>query len=133
MPKIKVKKQVGLEELLNLLSNDEIEQGEYRGSKGTYVYLDSTFLGDFEIEGFKAGDAFEIEVEKEINERAKIDNLVGLYELPNGNRHFFSYIRCSIARALDIERAHDKKNLSFYVIESDGNMHLIWKEGNFVG
>ncbi|PNZ24695.1 hypothetical protein CD122_10765 [Staphylococcus rostri] len=133
MPKIKVKKQVGLEELLNLLSNDEIEQGEYRGSKGTCVYPNEMFFDDFEIDGFKAEDRFEIEVEQEIDEHTKLDGLVEKFEDCNGYVDYTNFESAkSIKAELEKSKAIKTKSLAFYLAQDNHELKLIWKDGELV-
>lgn len=133
MPKIKVKKLVGLEELLDKISNKEIEAKHYLGHNGTDVYPGEEYLADFEIIDFVPGDSFEIEVEQEIDEDTKLEGLVEKFEDCNGYVDYTnSESSQSIKSALKLSKGVGATSLAFYLEQDNHELKLIWREGAFV-
>lgn len=133
MPKIKVKKLVGLEELLDKIRNKEIEAKHYLGHNETDVYPGVEYLADFEIIDFVHGDSFEIEVEQEIDEDTKLEGLVEKFEDCNGYVDYTnSESSQSIKSALKLSKGVGATSLAFYLEQDNHELQLIWKEGEFV-
>ncbi|MDO5375708.1 MAG: hypothetical protein Q4F01_05905 [Staphylococcus rostri] len=133
MLKIKLKKRVGLEELIDKLSDSEIELKHYLGFYGTRVYPSDGDSADSKIVDFVPGDSFEIEVEQEIDENTKLEGLVEKFEDCNGYVDYTNFESAkSIKAELEKSKAIKTKSLAFYLEQDDLELKLIWKEGEFV-
>ncbi|MCM0450389.1 hypothetical protein KC199_05550 [Staphylococcus aureus] len=133
--KIKVKKEMRLDELIKWAwENPELVAGkrfhaEYKYDEN-YVFFPlhdgrKCLISDF----ISADDTFEVEVEEKITEETKFDRLFEVFEYLEGQYDCESNVNISIK-----ERLKDKcfPIESFYILNDDLTMTLIWKDGELV-
>ncbi|MCM0462192.1 hypothetical protein KC247_00275 [Staphylococcus aureus] len=133
--KIKVKKEMRLDELIKWAwENPELVAGkrfhaEYKYDEN-YVFFPlhdgrKCLISDF----ISADDTFEVEVEEKITEETKFDRLFEVFEYLEGQYDCESNVNISIN-----ERLKDKcfPIESFYILNDDLTMTLIWKDGELV-
>ncbi len=81
------------------------------------------------IKGFvSADDTFEVEFEEDITEETKVDRLIELFEIQEGDYNSTLYENTSIKECL-YGRCVPTRN-SFYILNDDLTMTLIWKDGS---
>ncbi|HDJ3131255.1 TPA: hypothetical protein PP861_001867 [Staphylococcus aureus] len=133
--KIKVKKEMRLDELIKWAwENPELVAGkrfhaEYKYDEN-YVFFPlhdgrKCLISDF----ISADDTFEVEVEEKITEETKFDRLFEVFEYLEGQYDCESNVNISIN-----ERLKDKcfPIESFYILNDDLTLTLIWKDGELV-
>lgn len=118
--KIKTKKQLNLPQLIEwgfendvtgaMFSDDRVEAKRIRFEVGILVSIH----GDIH-----KGDTFTVEVEEEIMEDTRLDGLVELGDGGAGEDFFFS-------KGLSIKDCKDESTQSFYILNDDLTMTLIW-------
>lgn len=74
-------------------------------------------------------EAFTIEVEEEITEDTKIDDLVEFYFDRYGDLRFANHKNKTIRQRLD---KYSFKPQAFYSLNEDATMTLIWKDGKLI-
>ncbi|HHQ8628594.1 TPA: hypothetical protein ACSVOM_002097 [Staphylococcus aureus] len=132
--KIKVKKEMRLDELIKWArENPELSQGKKycaTGESVEAVYFQKDTNKCFTIGGFTTIDAtFSVEVEEEITEETKFDNLFKLFEPIEGGYGSVLYANASIKECLYGRGVPTK---AFYILNDDLNMTLIWKDWELV-
>ncbi|EZV83577.1 hypothetical protein V081_02731, partial [Staphylococcus aureus 2011-60-2275-1] len=82
------------------------------------------------IKGFvSADDTFEVEFEEDITEETKVDRLIELFEIQEGDYNSTLYENTSIKECLYGRCVPTK---AFYILNDDMTMTLIWKDGELV-
>ncbi|BBM81400.1 hypothetical protein [Staphylococcus phage KSAP7] len=133
--KIKVKKEMTLAELMEwaweypdltkgkrfYTENQDNENFVYFSSEDGRKCLVSEFIS--------ADDTFEVEVEEEITEETKVDRLIELFEIQEGDYNSTLYENTSIKECLYGRCVPTK---AFYILNDDLTMTLIWKDGELV-
>ncbi|HDP6023438.1 TPA: hypothetical protein ACSTQI_002760 [Staphylococcus aureus] len=132
--KIKVKKEMRLDELIKWArENPGLSKGKkfYETDESVRaVYFQKDTNKFFTIGGFTSIDAtFEVEVEEEITEETKFDNLFKLFEPIEGGYGSVLYSNASIKECLYGRSVPTK---AFYILNDDLNMTLIWKDWELV-
>lgn len=133
MPKIKVKKRVGIAEMIEKLLNGEIEDRVYKGSNECEVRI--KLKGTLKVDNLVKNETFEIEVEEEvdIDVDAELENLVELYSDTNGREVLMNHEKPrSIQESINVHDRHNSAPLAFYILNDNHTMTLIWKDGEFV-
>ncbi|HHQ1561894.1 TPA: hypothetical protein ACSO45_001436 [Staphylococcus aureus] len=131
--KIKVKKEMKLDELIKWArENPELSQGKVFVTKSFadgIVRFDS-YTNKCTTSGFAPIDIpFIVEVEKEITEETKVDRLIELFEIQEGDYNSTLYENTSIKECLYGRCVPTK---AFYILNDDMTMTLIWKDGELV-
>lgn len=131
MMKIKVKKEMNLLELIEYIKKNEIADKVFfdNKGKGKVVVGDDRHLYMTDL---NLTDIFTVEVEEEITERTVIPLLLEVYEV-EGELVFLPNEEKSIKKLLeqsDLEENITTKTL--YIINDDGTLTLIWKDGELV-
>ncbi|HDH4882505.1 TPA: hypothetical protein PI360_001498 [Staphylococcus argenteus] len=134
--KIKIKKEVNLPKLIQWAwDNPELTKGKkyypLGKSNSDYVYFPlfderKCITSDF----MSADDTFEVEFEEEVTEETKFDRLLEVFKEDTGC--YNSTIHTDICIK---ERMASKKCFpieSFYILNDDLTMTLIWKDGKLV-
>ncbi|HCT0479137.1 hypothetical protein ACEUV0_04735 [Staphylococcus pseudintermedius] len=129
--KIKVKKEMNLLELIEYIKKNEIADKVFfdNKGKGKVVVGDDRHLYMTDL---NLTDIFTVEVEEEITERTVIPLLLEVYEV-EGELVFLPNEEKSIKKLLeqsDLEENITTKTL--YIINDDGTLTLIWKDGELV-
>ncbi|AFV81028.1 hypothetical protein O151_gp041 [Staphylococcus phage vB_SauM_Remus] len=133
--KIKTKKVMTLAELMEwaweypdltkgkriYTENQDNENFVYFSSEDGRKCLVSEFIS--------ADDTFEVEAEEEITEEAKVDRLIELFEIQEGDYNSTLYENTSIKECLYGRCVPTK---AFYILNDDLTMTLIWKDGELV-
>ncbi|APC43045.1 hypothetical protein SAP1_180 [Staphylococcus phage StAP1] len=133
--KIKVKKEMTLAELMEwaweypdltkgkrfYTENQDNENFVYFSSEDGRKCLVSEFIS--------ADDTFEVKVEEEITEDTKVDRLIELFEIQEGDYNSTLYENTSIKECLYGRCVPTK---AFYILNDDMTMTLIWKDGELV-
>ncbi|HEE8876862.1 TPA: hypothetical protein R8C95_003046 [Staphylococcus aureus] len=133
--KIKVKKEVNLPELIQWAwDNPELATGRnfYPQTKSDIDYkCFSLYDGrNCIIKGFvSADDTFEVEFEEDITEETKVDRLIELFEIQEGDYNSTLYENTSIKECLYGRCVPTK---AFYILNDDLTMTLIWKDGELL-
>lgn len=132
MMKIKVKKEMNLLELIEYIKKNEIADKVFfdKKGKGKVVVGDDRHLYMTDL---NLTDTFIVEVEEVITEETVIPLLLEVYEY-EGELVFLPQKRSTIKSLLkqsDLEENITTKTL--YLINDDGTLTLIWKDGELVG
>ncbi|EGQ3563729.1 hypothetical protein JL972_08900 [Staphylococcus pseudintermedius] len=130
--KIKVKKEMNLLELIEYIKKNEIADKVFfdKKGKGKVVVGDDRHLYMTDL---NLTDTFIVEVEEVITEETVIPLLLEVYEY-EGELVFLPQKRSTIKSLLkqsDLEENITTKTL--YLINDDGTLTLIWKDGELVG
>lgn len=133
--KIKTKKVMTLAELMEwaweypdltkgkrfYTENQDNENFVYFSSEDGRKCLVSEFIS--------ADDTFEVEFEEDITEETKVDRLIELFEIQEGDYDSTLYENTSIKECLYGRCVRTK---AFYILNDDMPMTLIWKDGELV-
>ncbi|HCA7429073.1 TPA: hypothetical protein K8938_001797 [Staphylococcus pseudintermedius] len=130
--KIKLTKEFKLLELIEYIKKNEIADKVFfdNKGKGKVVVGDDRHLY---MSDLNLTDTFTVEVEKVITEETVIPLLLEVYEY-EGELVFLPQKRSTIKSLLkqsDLEENITTKTL--YLINDDGTLTLIWKDGELVG
>ncbi|PCF80933.1 hypothetical protein B4W74_04530 [Staphylococcus intermedius] len=129
--KIKVKKEINLHQLIQWAQDNNVKGETFTSNYGRKVkfYSDGSFNT---LELIFRYDLFTVEVEEEITERTVIPLLLEVYEY-EGELVFLPQKRSTIKSLLeesDLEENITTKTL--YLINDDGTLTLVWKDGELV-
>ena len=116
---IKVKKEMNFRELMEYILENDIRDREFRCNIDDHVFRvceDGIF--EFYCENYDMGETYEVEVEEEITEDMKFENLV---EVTNFGKVFAN-------RGISIERMKTENSSQFYIL-LDGELVKIWQRG----
>lgn len=131
MAKVKKTKTFNFPELINYIKETNYQEKEYLSTNGS-VTVSVRSLCRIRIDGGNTiwpSDMFEIEIEEEITEETKIDNLAEFYIDKKGKKRFEQNDDISIGRRL---RECIYKPEAFYSLNDDMTMTLIWKDGELI-
>ncbi|HDF0635280.1 TPA: hypothetical protein PEC45_002824 [Staphylococcus aureus] len=131
--KIKVKKEMKLDELIKWArENPELSQGKVFVTKSFadgIVRFDS-YTNKCSTSSFIPIDIpFIVDIEKEVTEETKVDRLIELFEIQEGDYNSTLYENTSIKECLYGRCVPTK---AFYILNDDMTMTLIWKDGELV-
>ncbi|MBU7229221.1 hypothetical protein [Staphylococcus pseudintermedius] len=129
--KIKVKKEINLHQLIRWAQENNVKGETFTSDYGREVkfYSDGSFNT---LEPIFRYDLFIVEVEEEITERTVIPLLLEVYEY-EGELVILPQKRSTIESLLgesDLEENITTKTL--YLINDDGTLTLVWKDGELV-
>lgn len=131
--KIKTKKVMTLAEIMEWAwEYPDLTKGKrfYTENQGNenYVYFSSEDGRKCLVSEFiSADDTFEVEFEEDITEETKVDRLIELFEIQEGDYNSTLYENTSIKECLYGRCVPTK---AFYILNDD--MTLIWKDGELV-
>ncbi|EGQ0321867.1 hypothetical protein M6C19_000093 [Staphylococcus pseudintermedius] len=130
--KIKVKKEINLHQLIRWAQENNVKGETFTSNYGRKVkfYSDGSFNT---LEPIFRYDLFTVEAEEEITERTVIPLLLEVYE-HEGELVFLPQKRSTIESLL--EESDREENITtkiLYLINDDGTLTLIWKDGELVG
>ncbi|MDK4000210.1 hypothetical protein O0D90_00450 [Staphylococcus pseudintermedius] len=127
--KIKVNKEFTLLGLIEYIKKNGIANKVFLNKKGKVVVGDDGYLYMTDL---NLTDTFTVEAEEEITERTVIPLLLEVYEY-EGELVFLPQKEKSIKDLLeesDLEESITTKTL--YIINDDGTLTLVWKDGEMV-
>ncbi|MDU9304440.1 hypothetical protein PQ701_04285 [Staphylococcus coagulans] len=129
--KIKMKKEMKLPQLIEWAWENDVRSRMFIGSGDGIVKFGIGGLVT-ELEYIDSDETFKVEVEEEITEGTEIPRLVEVHEYRNGaldtnlKRYF------SIKEVLDKNKYCDTNILTLYMLNDDGTLTLLWKDGEMV-
>ncbi|EGQ1283080.1 hypothetical protein I0590_000657 [Staphylococcus pseudintermedius] len=130
--KIKVKKEMNLHQLIQWARENNVKGETFTSNYGRNVkfYSDVSFNT---MEPIYHWDTFTVEAEEEITERTVIPLLLEVYEF-EGELVFLPQKRSTIESLLkQSDREENITTKILYLINDDGTLTLIWKDGELVG
>ena len=124
MAKVKRKVEMTLPELIEWAWENGIrEKAFYSNLDGGSVYFDEIQNLSIEHE-IVINETFTVEVEEEITEETEISKLVSINR--NNLNEVNINFNCSIGQFLD------RNDYNYYILNDDGTMTLLWKDGVMV-
>ncbi|BBJ34122.1 hypothetical protein [Staphylococcus pseudintermedius] len=130
--KIKVKKEMNLHQLIQWARENNVKGETFTSNYGRNVkfYSDGSFNT---MEPIYHWDTFTVKAEEEITERTVIPLLLEVYEF-EGELVFLPQKRSTIESLLkQSDREENITTKILYLINDDGTLTLIWKDGELVG
>lgn len=142
MPKIKVKKQMTLPELIEYIFEHDIKNKKFFGKTEEYarkneIYVNEDGYIDFSLTRytFDKHEIFTVEIEEEITEETAIPRLLevrNLIPLKNMGWHYFKSLKPYLHVNHAISEVENRDSIAFYMLNDDMTMTLIWKDGVMV-
>lgn len=124
MAKIKRKVEMTLPELIEWAWENEVsDKAFYSNLDGGSVYFDKIQNLSIEHE-IAINETFTVEIEEEITKETEIPKLVSINR--NNLNEVNINFNCSIVQFLD------RSDYNYYILNDDGTMTLIWKDGAMV-
>ena len=124
MAKIKRKVEMTLPELIEWAWENEVsDKAFYSNLDGGSVYFDKIQNLSIEHE-IAINETFTVEVEEEITKKTEIPKLVSINR--NNLNEVNINFNCSIGQFLD------RSDYNYYILNDDGTMTLVWKDGAMV-
>lgn len=124
MPKIKRKVEMTLPKLIEWAWKNEVsDKAFYSNLDGGSVYFDKIQNLSIEHE-IAINETFTVEVEEEITEETEIPKLVSINR--NNLNEVNINFNCSIGQFLD------RSDYNYHILNDDGTMTLIWRDGKLV-
>ncbi|HDM3976193.1 TPA: hypothetical protein PZT24_002643 [Staphylococcus aureus] len=124
MAKIKHKVEMTLPELIEWAWENEVsDKAFYSNLDGGSVYFDKIQNLSIEHE-IAINETFTVEVEEEITKKTEIPKLVSINR--NNLNEVNINFNCSIGQFLD------RSDYNYYILNDDGTMTLVWKDGAMV-
>ena len=130
MVKIKRKVEMTLAELIEWGFKNNIKNKKFISNSKDYtsVTFDSTGWGEFN-NYFSPEDTFTVEIEEEITEDTKIDDLVEIVINDKNIPHTSVFYNTSINERLSVSRYRPQ---AFYMLNDDSTITRIWENGRLV-
>lgn len=132
--KIKIKKEMRLDELIKWArSNPELSKGKnfFTTGNGDGIVRFQKDTNECTTSVCVPLDApFEVEVEEEITEETKFDNLLEVFKKDIGCYNSTIHTGTSIKERITSKKCFPIE--SFYILNDDLTMTLIWKDGELV-
>ncbi|MCE5593420.1 hypothetical protein JL941_03325 [Staphylococcus pseudintermedius] len=128
--KIKVNKEFKLLELIEYIKKNEIADKVFfdNKGKGKVVVGDDRYLYMTDL---NLTDTFTVEVEEEITEDTLISDLLEVYDFDGDLKSEHWSVR-TIKEILVESNDEDIISKAFHIINDDGTLTLIWKDGEMV-
>lgn len=124
MAKIKRKVEMTLPELIEWAWENEVsDKAFYSNLDGGYVYFDKIQNLSIEHE-IAINETFTVEIEEEITEETEVPKLISIDRNTQNEVNIKFY--CSIKQLID------RADYNYYILNDDGTMTLIWKDGAMV-
>lgn len=124
MAKIKRNVEMTLPELIEWAWENEVsDKAFYSNLDGGSVYFDKIQNLSIEHE-IAINETFTVEIEEEITKETEIPKLVSINR--NNLNEVNINFNCSIVQFLD------RSDYNYYILNDDGTMTLIWKDGAMV-
>ncbi|WP_049395106.1 hypothetical protein [Staphylococcus haemolyticus] len=124
MAKIKRKVEMTLPELIEWAWENEVsDKAFYSNLDGGSVYFDKIQNLSIEHE-IAINETFTVEIEEEVTKKTEIPKLVSINR--NNLNEVNINFNCSIGQFLD------RSDYNYYILNDDGTMTLVWKDGAMV-
>ena len=136
MVKIKRKIDMTLAELIEWGFKNNIKNKKFISNSKDYtsVTFDSTGWGEFN-NYFSPEDTFTVEVEEEITEDTQIYRLLELKDsfiFKDGGWKDLDIMKSNMYGNRSISEVKNDESKNFYMLNEDGTLTLIWKDGELV-
>nr|DAL43018.1 MAG TPA_asm: hypothetical protein [Caudoviricetes sp.] len=131
MAKIKRKVEMTLPELIEWGFKNNIRNREFVCNQASYKSVIFNLNGWSEFSGeysYLPQDIFTVEIEEEITEDTIFPSLLKIFEKEDNKTSACVYRDTSISSSESKNRT-----LTYYLINNDGTLTLIWKDGELVG
>ena len=131
MAKIKRKVEMTLPELIEWGFKNNIRNREFVCNQASYKSVIFNLNGWSEFSGeysYLPQDIFTVEIEEEITEDTIFPSLLKIFEKEDNKTSACVYHDTSISSSESKNRT-----LTYYLINNDGTLTLIWKDGELVG
>lgn len=136
MVKIKRKVEMTLAELIEWGFKNNIKNREFSSNSKDYtsVVFDSTGWIEF-INYFSSEDTFKVEIEENITEDTQIYRLLELkdsFMFKDGGWKDLNIMKSNMYGNQSISEVKNDESKNFYMLNEDGTLTLIWKDGELV-
>lgn len=134
MAKIKRKVEMTLPELIEWAwKNNVKEKAFYSNIDGGSVYFDMVQTVSVE-HSIGKDETFTVEVEEEITEETKLPKCLEIsFDRKSGRDIAVVYENCSVKQLTDRNPEHLLDIRTIHLVNDDGTVKLIWKDGELVG
>lgn len=134
MVKVKVEKKMNLLELIDWAwKNGVKEKAFYSNIDGGSVYFDMVQTVSVEHSIVKT-ETFTVEIEEEVTEDTKLPKCLEIsFDRKSGRDIAVAYEDCSVKQLTDRNPEHLLDIRTIYLVNDDGTVKLIWKDGELVG
>ena len=134
MVKIKQKKKMTLPELIQWGWKNRItEKAFYSNLDGGSVYFDNLQNVSTEHE-IAINETFTVEIEEEVTEDTKLPKCLEIsFDRKSGRDIAVVYENCSVKQLTDRNPEHLLDIRTIHLVNDDGTVKLIWKNGELVG
>ena len=134
MAKIKRKVEMTLPELIEWAWKNDVEgKTFYSNIDGGFVYFDigQTLSIEHSID---KDETFAVEIEEEITEDTKLPKCLEIsFDRKSGRDIAVVYENCSVKQLTDRNPEHLLDIRTIHLVNDDGTVKLIWKDGELVG
>lgn len=133
MAKIKRKVEMTLTELIEWgFKQKELLPFFYGSREGSFVQF--TPDGWVNITGIESTDTFTVEIEEEVTEDTKLPKCLEIsFDRKSGRDIAVVYENCSVKQLTDRNPEHLLDIRTIHLVNDDGTVKLIWKNGELVG
>ncbi|MEJ7444307.1 hypothetical protein WL480_05215 [Staphylococcus hominis] len=133
MAKIKRKVEMILPELIEWgFKQKELLPFFYGSREGSFVQF--TPDGWVNITGIESTDTFTVEIEEEVTEDTKLPKCLEIsFDRKSGRDIAVVYENCSVKQLTDRNPEHLLDIRTIHLVNDDGTVKLIWKNGELVG
>lgn len=128
--KIKTKKEMTLPQLIQWTWENGIKHKEFAGSRNGIAEFD--FRGWVRTDLIEPDETFTVEVEEEITEETEIPKIVEVVEYKNGELDTILRYNFSIKEYKKYNEDFKLTILTFYMLNDDGTLTLLWKDGELI-
>ena len=137
MVKIKRKVEMTLAELIEWGYKNEIKNKYFVSNQANHrlVTFDSIGWVDFSNDYYPPGDTYTVEIEEEITEDTQIYRLLELkdsFMLKDGGWKDLNIMKSNMYGNQSISEVKNDESKNFYMLNEDGTLTLIWKDGELV-
>lgn len=137
MVKIKRKVEMTLAELIEWGYKNEIKDKYFVSNQANHrlVTFDSIGWVDFSNDYYPPRDTYTVEIEEEITEDTQIYRLLELkdsFMLKDGGWKDLNIMKSNMYGNQSISEVKNDESKNFYMLNEDGTLTLIWKDGELV-
>lgn len=137
MVKVKRKVEMTLAELIDWGFKNNIRNREFVCNQASYKSVIFNLNGWSEFSGeysYLPQDTFTVEIEEEITEETKLSKCLEIYfDRKSGRDVAVIHENWSVKQLTDNNPEYLKGIRTFHLVNDDGTVELIWKDGELVG